>query len=43
MPIKINVINEEKAKVPTWFVYRKEEYSPAALEEFLKVIESYVP
>lgn len=43
MPIKIHIINEGKSKVPTWFVYRKDEYSPAALEEFLKVIENYSP
>lgn len=43
MPVKIHVINEEKSQVPTWFVYRKEEYYPAVLEEFLKVIESYSP
>lgn len=41
LPIRIHVVNEEKSIIPTWFVYRKDEYNPTAFERFLEVIENY--
>lgn len=43
LPIKIHIINKKKAIVPTWFVYRKDEFNSLSLEHFLKVIEYYTP
>ena len=41
IPLKMHLLTKKQTKVPTWFVYRNDEYQSKALERFLQVVEEY--
>lgn len=41
LELKIHPVVSKQSKIPTWFIYRNDEYPSKALELFLEIVENY--